>query len=47
MIQDMEEVELEKYLVKINSPDNSVSLVTGNVEIFRGEINREQCQIRR
>ena len=40
MIQDMEEVELEKYLVQINSPDNSASLVTGDVEIFRGEINR-------
>ena len=40
MIQDMEEVDLEKYLVQINSPDNSASLVTGSVEIFRGEINR-------
>ena len=42
MIQDMEEVELEKYLVQINSPDNSASLVTGSVEIFRGEINRSE-----
>ena len=40
MIQDMEEVELEKYLVQKNFPDYSASFVTGGVEVFRGEINR-------
>ena len=40
IIQDMEEMELEKYLVITNTTDNSASLVTGVVEIFRGEIKR-------